>query len=72
MGDAESRDKFEYIDERTANIKKLQECTSHYDLCDQGNLIVSSTGSYKFDRKSTDNLRWGCCWTQGQAKGDES
>ena len=39
LGDAESRDKFEYIDERTANIKKLQECTSHYDLCDQGLFI---------------------------------
>ena len=36
LGDAESRDKFEYIDERTAHIKKLHECTSHYDLCDQG------------------------------------
>lgn len=34
LGDAESRDKFEYIEERMA--KKLQECTSHYDLCDQG------------------------------------
>ena len=51
LGDAESRDKFEYIDERTANIKKLQECTSHYDLCDQGSKISSLEFNVELNRK---------------------